>query len=314
MLPLSLVATASVLVLYKHWQDDQGGDPTKTFLSLIVVQMLPLVFLEKKILSCPDPVSMLSHFGSKVLLMHGCFLGLRICTWPLLEVGIGVCNLIGFVAVCAALFFGFGFRASSLLQQMDLLGLVALGIGGAFLTEVVDFHNHQTLLEGTIFTSANYIEILAFVPAVWMVHQTAKKGEDWSSISGATRERQATAFFSFLVCFYILEDLVSAYRLMGVETMGAAGHIVHFLLLSDFACFLLAHIYNPDKLSGGLQGGGAPSRTSCEAAGPGGQSTLGMTSNPVSTGRVDKPICRPPLLHLEMASLTTGDLVSAESF
>ena len=31
----------------------------------IVVQMLPLVFLEKKILSCPDPVSMLSRFGSK---------------------------------------------------------------------------------------------------------------------------------------------------------------------------------------------------------------------------------------------------------
>ena len=30
------------------------------------------------------------------------------------------------------------------------------------------------------------------------------------------------------------------------------GHIVHFLLLLDFACFLLAHIYNPDKLSGSL--------------------------------------------------------------
>ena len=28
--------------------------------------MLPLVFLEKQILSCPDPVSMLSRFGSKV--------------------------------------------------------------------------------------------------------------------------------------------------------------------------------------------------------------------------------------------------------
>jgi hypothetical protein len=28
---------------------------------------------------------------------------------------------------------------------------------------VVDFYNHQSLLESTIFTSANYIEILAFV-------------------------------------------------------------------------------------------------------------------------------------------------------
>ena len=34
--------------------------------------------------------------------------------------------------------------------------------------------------------------------------------------------------------------------------MGAAGHLVHFCLLLDFACFLLAHIYNPEKLSGSL--------------------------------------------------------------
>ena len=71
---------------------------------------------------------------------------------------------------------------------------------------------------------------------------------------------------------------------------------MHFLLLSDFACFLLAHIYNPEKLSGGLlrpvpfcpshvflvlafatalealdAGGGVRSRTSCEAAGPRGK-------------------------------------------
>ena len=44
--------------------------------------------------------------------------------------------------------------------------------------QVVDFYNHQSLLESTIFTSANYIEILAFVPAVWMVHTTVKKGEE----------------------------------------------------------------------------------------------------------------------------------------
>eukprot|EP00435_Cladocopium_sp_Y103_P013764 s1566_g3.t1 len=231
--------------------DQTGGDPTKTFLALIVVQMLPLVFLEKQILSCPDPISMLSRFGSKVLLMHACFLALRVCTWPLLEVGIGVCNLIGLLGVCAALYLGFGFRFSSLLCQTDLLALVLLAVGSAFLTEVVDFYNHQSLLESTIFTSANYIEILAFVPAVWMVHTTVKKGEDWSSITAA-KESQASAFFTFLVLFYVMEDLFSAYRLGFNEPFGAVGHIVHFLLLLDFACFLLAHIYNPDKLSGSL--------------------------------------------------------------
>ena len=61
-------------------------------------------------------------------------------------------------------------------MQPDLLGLVLLAVGSAFLTEVpkirafsawksqvVDFYNHQAFLESVIFTSANYIEILAFV-------------------------------------------------------------------------------------------------------------------------------------------------------
>merc|ERR1719218_454226 len=102
-LPAILVACASLLVIYKHFTDEQSGDPTKQFLALIVIQMLPLVFLEMKILSCPDPVGMLSRFGTKVLLMHACFLALRICAWPLLEVGLGVCNLIGFAVACVAL-------------------------------------------------------------------------------------------------------------------------------------------------------------------------------------------------------------------
>merc|ERR1719194_336792 len=109
-LPGLLVGAASVMVVYKHFTDSQGGDPIKHFLALIVIQMLPLVFLQMKILSCPDPVGMLSRFGTKVLLMHAFFLALRVCAWPLLEVGLGVCNLIGLVFVCIALHFGFQFR------------------------------------------------------------------------------------------------------------------------------------------------------------------------------------------------------------
>jgi len=250
MFPAGLVALAAVLILYKHFLDDTSDTSTKTFLALIIVQMLPLVFLEKKILSCPDPVSMLSRFGTKVLLMHALFLLLRIAAWPLMEVGLGVCNLMGLVAVCAALHFGFNFRLSlaSAVQNADVIGLLLLGAGAGFLTEVVDFHNHKTLLEATIHTSANYIEILAFVPAVWMVHQTSKKSDDLVEYCEAPVEKQAAAFFAFLVSWYVMEDLVSAYRVHIFSPMAAAGHLVHFALVLDFACFLLAHIYNPEKL------------------------------------------------------------------
>lgn len=249
-LPSVLVAAAATLVVYKHFTDDQGGDPIKHFLALIVIQMLPLIFLEMKILSCPDPISMLSRFGAKVLLMHGCFLALRVLAWPLLEVGLGVCNLIGLLAVLAALHWGFRFRCASILAHGDVLGLLLLALGAALGTELLDFHMHASLIESVIYTASSYMEILAFVPAVWMVHQTVKKKDDSCFSETTDVQTKAAFFFAFLVPFYIMEDLISAFRVRGIEPFAAIGHIVHFLLLLDFACFLLSHIYNPEKVQG----------------------------------------------------------------
>lgn len=249
-LPALLVASASLLVIYKHFTDEVSGDPTKTFLALIVIQMLPLVFLQKKILSCPDPVGMLSMFGTKVLLGHGCFLALRVLAWPLLEVGLGFCNVIGLAAVCAALHFGFRFRISSMGSHLDVCGLLVLALFGALCTELLDFHRVASLLETTIFTASSYMEILAFVPAVWVVHQSVKKNDDVSVPGSEGVQNQATCFFAFLVAFYVMEDVISAFRIGGQEPFAALGHMVHFVLLLDFACFLLSHIYNPDKVQG----------------------------------------------------------------
>jgi len=249
-LPALLVAGASILVMYKHFTEEEGGDPTKQFLALIVIQMLPLVFLQKKILSCPDPMGMLSRFGTKVLLMHGCFLTLRVCVWPLLEVGLGFCNLLGLVGVCVALVLGFRFRLANISAHMDVGGLFMLAMVGALLTELLDFHRQASLLECTLFTASSYMEILSFVPAVWMVHQSVKKNDDEHVAESDAVQMQAAFFFAFLVPFYIMEDVVSAFRVGGQEPMAAVGHVVHFVLLLDFACFLLSHIYNPDKVQG----------------------------------------------------------------
>jgi len=249
-LPALLVGGASALVVYKHFMDEQGGDPTKQFLALIVIQMLPLVFLEMKILSCPDPVGMLSQFGAKVLLMHACLLALRVCAWPLLEVGLGFCNLLGLVAAVGALYCGFRSQFKTLRAHADVGGLLLLAAVGALFTEVLDFSRTASLLECTIFTASSYMEILAFVPAVWMVHQTAKKNDD-AYIAGSDEvQTQGALFFAFLVSFYIMEDIVSAFRVGGQDSLAATAHIVHFVLLLDFSCFLLARIYNPEKVQG----------------------------------------------------------------
>lgn len=134
------------------------------------------------------------------------------------QVGIGVCNLIGLLSVCAALYLGrismeflkgfgwfrlsqiqslfsyrgFGFRATSLMQPAGKPGFAKRSTtkshtsgpagphfagrgqrfshrGPAFRAfrclymQMVDFYNQRAFLESVIFTSANYIEILAFV-------------------------------------------------------------------------------------------------------------------------------------------------------
>merc|ERR1719506_3322983 len=103
-LPACMLAAACALVIYRHATETElCHDPLKTFLALIVVQMLPLVFLEMKMLDCPDPAGMLSRFGAKVLLMHACFLALRVCAHPYTEVGTGLrkhCD-VGLLAVAA---------------------------------------------------------------------------------------------------------------------------------------------------------------------------------------------------------------------
>lgn len=248
-LPGILVGAASAMVVYKHFSDVHV-DPIKHFLAMIVIQMLPLVFLQMKILHCPDPVGMLSRFGVKVLLMHACFLALRVLAWPLLEVGLGFCNVIALALACAALHWGFGFHLQSLVDQKDIGGLLLLAAGGAFATELLDFNKQASLLECTIFTASSYIEILAFVPAVWMVHKSVKKNDDERYEAVGDVQKQSAFFFAFLVPFYIMEDVVSAVRVGGIEPLAAVGHMVHFLVVLDFACFLLSHIYNPDKVQG----------------------------------------------------------------
>jgi len=250
LLPSLLVAASSSMVVYKHFTDEQGGDPTKHFLALNVIQMLPLVFLQTKILSCPDPVGMLSQFGTKVLLMHTCFLVLRVCAWPLLEINNGFFNLIALVLACVALHWGFRFRLTSMSSHLDVCCLLLLAAAGALCTELLDFRRQASLLECTIFTASSYIEILAFVPGVWMVHKSIKKNDDECISEPDKVQNQAAFFFAFLVPFYIMEDVMSALRVGGQEPLAAIGHIVHFLVLLDFSCFLLSHIYNPDKVQG----------------------------------------------------------------
>merc|ERR1719240_1101002 len=74
-----MMLIASSLVVYRHmYTQTRESDVLKTFLAMILVQMLPLVALEMKIMSCADPVGLFCKFATPVTLVHAFFLGMRL--------------------------------------------------------------------------------------------------------------------------------------------------------------------------------------------------------------------------------------------
>lgn len=262
-LPILLLFIASVLLVYRHLTDKgfhRERDPLKTFLTLIVVQMLPLIFLEVKLLRVPDPLHMLSKFGPKVLLMHVCFLLLRVVSQPWRRWEswfVSVCSLIGLVAAFIVLDKGFNFKWSlkNFVRQTDVWTLALLALGFGVVTELIDIYTRKIstrVVDTVIMTSSDYIEIIAFVPAVWMIYRTDMKdpSDDYPTSDPRTR---VVYFFAFLVGFYFAEDVLGAVNIYTQLPMAAAGYMLHYVLLCDVALFLLAHIYNPEQMKGALR-------------------------------------------------------------
>lgn len=266
-LPATLLGVSTILLLYKHMSEDDEAH-IKTFLALILVQKIPLVLLEVKILACADPVGLLCKFGSHVILMHAAFLGLRAVGlfyrhyfWALeaLNVEFLVTATLLFLSL-VTLSKGFNLRLSfrSMLQHYDVFGLVGLAIMVAYAQTLASellrpdtwMPHTGPLVLSTISDATDYIEILSFVPAVWMVYKEDKNVQDVPKVTveSAETKRLAVSFFAFLVLLYSKEDVLAAYDIMNLWPLAAAAHMVHFFLLLDFSFFILAHIFNPEKL------------------------------------------------------------------
>lgn len=257
-LPGSLLAVASVLLVYRHMtEENHESGALKTFLALLLIQMLPLAFLEMKILGCADPVGLLCKFGSPVLLMHVCLLSLRVGGYYLQEVGYHWLNVINLVLAIAALHLGFDCKLSfqMVLQHYNVWCLTVVAMVAAYSQEYISelakpgFHSGllSDILVQSIHTGSDYIEILAFVPAVWMIHKEDKNTPRVTVESSETK-RKAVTFFAFLLFFYSSEDVWHAFRLIKRIPLASLAHLLHFLLLLDFAVYVLAHFLNPQKL------------------------------------------------------------------
>jgi len=262
--PGTLLSIAGCLLVHRHTTTEiYGHDHVKTFLALIIIQMLPLVALEMKIMSCADPVGLFCKFATPVTLVHAIFLSMRVCMSHIYEGSYVFCSTLGLAAALITLIKGFRESPLSLIKRGDVWALISVAMAAAFATCYMDriFNASPYMQVWSVFdiafvdemlsTSNSYIELMAFIPAVWMVYNQDQRTYD--DTDRVTTKRKATAFFLFLVSFYAMEDLLQAYETFSNSFAGCCAHVLHFVLLCDFAFYVLAHIYNTDKLVGQLR-------------------------------------------------------------
>merc|ERR1719235_1723826 len=124
-------------MVYRHMttEIDESGDPIKQFLGLILIQMLPLVILEGKIMSSVDPVGLFVKFGAPVTLMHALFTGLR----ALYNREYG--NILGFLGAFITLHLGFrqSWSVRGLLEHTMVWQLAIMACVAATFTEGLDY-------------------------------------------------------------------------------------------------------------------------------------------------------------------------------
>jgi hypothetical protein len=259
-LPGALLLCSCLFVIYEHLSLGEYGRTTvRNFLFLILLSMLPLGFLETKILSCADPVGTISKFSGKVLMMHASFLALRLLS-AYLNSSSNLYALLGFIVAAALLPLYFGFTSTRIIfrEHSDVWCILGMAVLGAVITEGCAAYDSGflkvyargyrlgALMRSMVDSAELYIELLAFVPAMWRVCRP--NGGAQQTDVAETRQR-AVAFFAFTVAFYFTEDVFSAISLGGEMRLAALGHIAHFLLLVDFAGFVLSHLFDEDKLN-----------------------------------------------------------------
>merc|ERR1712113_1310772 len=95
-------------------------------------------------------------------------------------------------------------------------------------------------------TTSEYGEILAWVPAGYIVFTESKKDESLITCSENSKRRTlALAFFT--VGFYVLEDLVTMCLTATSYGVEAAAHLLHFALLVDFGVYVVLDAFNPKQ-------------------------------------------------------------------
>merc|ERR1719388_443405 len=126
-------------------------------------------------------------------------------------------------------------------MHSDIAALHVLGMIHSAVI-LVGFQTRYDLLAwGAQYT--NSMEMLAYMPAVWMLAVTDHKLLAFEPLSQVVSQRQAIWFLVWITAFNVYEDGISMVMSGLRDPHFVAGHVLHFLILLDFSSFFLHQSY-----------------------------------------------------------------------
>jgi hypothetical protein len=274
LLPGALLFAAATFVLLEHWSpfatQAKTSNTVRNFLALVLLSMIPLAFLEKKILACPDPLSTISKFSEKLMISHAVFFAMRLPEHYRKDGIVSGAFLFPFgsvLAVCVLLPACFRIRSARALfrENREVWGIVLFGVIAATMEEVARHYatpkwmrmNASGLVSAIVAQGALNLELVAFAPAVVaMVRSPEKATQKAQEVDVADTRSRTLVLFACLLGFYFHEDIRAAFELWRLFPLLALAHVAHYALLLDFAGFVLAHLCDPakvEKLMGALR-------------------------------------------------------------
>lgn len=276
-LPGVLLISSAVMLAYRQVTEEHHDLPLNGFLANILLQMMPLVALKAKIWSCTDRVSLVPLVLCKTLLMH-VMLGLLRVISQLLQGNAPRLPLVldmGAVLAAVSLLkweFEFPLNPVHWMEHRDVRNLVLLAcvaaliseaffaiVQPAWMSEATKTYTQQGLDPSKVlFTAANYVDIVAFMPVVWRLYKAEDELEDCvvGTVVSTEAKRQVRGFFLFVGCFYLWDDVIDPIMSLLDEPLAMMAHAAHFMLLLDFAGFFSFQVAQPTntKLGGTERG------------------------------------------------------------
>lgn len=251
-LPVTLGLLLVAMYLHQALTETAGANGAMSeFLALTLLQVLPLILIKMGTLKCIDRTSLLSRFTTKVLLMHVLFLTLRISFFPFAEIvdwnfyGL-VVDSIACVVACGLLFckFDFSLRMAVVSEHGDLLVLLFLALFGSIVVNL----SRPPKFRRFVPCALNNVETLAFMPAVLMLYyQMDRRVEVFAPMPEKSARSQANSFLTFVVLYYLHDDIWVP-STSGLDApLFYAAHIVHFIMLLDHGAFFLFQAYATSK-------------------------------------------------------------------